>query len=338
MQLYKNLMRPLLFTLEPETAWHLSDLGLSQTWLWKIMGSGFQHHNELLKATVAGIPIKNPVGLAAGYDKNCRFLSSLQELGFGYVTGGTVTKNPRPGNPKPRVIRLKDQSALINALGFPGDGLEKALSEISKMASVPKKSIRIISVSGTDIADIAECHQQLEPLCDAIELNISSPNTKGLRIFQEPSNLRSLLAEVNQNKSKPLLVKTPPYKSGEGDDEKVLNLGRICLEEKVESLTVSNTVPIAHDGLAVGQGGLSGSPLFENTIEMVKTYQAEFGDRIEINACGGISNGYQAYEALKAGASSIQILTSLIYQGPRVVQSINKELSELFTNRGNPRN
>ena len=136
-----------------------------------------------------------------------------------------------------------------------------------------------------------------------------------------------------KNKNKPIIDVIPT-----GDDEKALNLGRICLEEQVESLTVSNTIPIAHDGLAVGQGGLSGSPLFENTIEMVKTYQAEFGDSIEINACGGISSGYQAYEALKAGASSIQILTSLIYQGPRIVQSINKELSELFTNRGNPRN
>ena len=338
MQLYKNLMRPLLFTLEPETAWHLSDLGLSQTWFWKIMGRGFQHHNEFLGATVAGIPIKNPVGLAAGYDKNCRFLLSLEELGFGYVMGGTITKDPRPGNPKPRVIRLKEQSALINALGFPGDGLERVLLEISKMTSVPKKSVRIISVSGTDIPDIAECHQQLEPFCDAIELNISSPNTKGLRIFQEPTKLRSLLAEVNQSRSKPLLVKMPPYKSENGNDEKTLNLGRICLEEKVESLTVSNTIPIQHDGLAVGQGGLSGSPLFENTIAMVETYQAEFGDKIEINACGGISNGYQAYEALKSGASSIQILTSLIYEGPRVVQSINKELSALFTNRGDPRN
>ena len=338
MQLYKKLIRPILFTLEPETAWHLSDLGLSQTWFWKFMGSGFQHHNELLEATVAGIPIKNPVGLAAGYDKNCRFLSSLQELGFGYVMGGTVTKESRPGNPKPRVIRLKDQSALINALGFPGDGLERVLLEIFKIASAQKKSARIISVSGTDISDIAECHQQLEPFSDAIELNISSPNTKGLKIFQEPSKLRSLLAEVNQNKSKPLLVKMPPYKSENSDDEKALNLGRICLEEKVESLTISNTIPIAHGGLAVGEGGLSGGPLFENTIAMVKTYQAELGDRIEINACGGISNGYQAYEALKAGASSIQILTSLIYQGPRVVQRINKELSELFTNKGDPRN
>ncbi|HJO60562.1 MAG TPA: quinone-dependent dihydroorotate dehydrogenase, partial [SAR202 cluster bacterium] len=147
-----------------------------------------------------------------------------------------------------------------------------------------------------------------------------------------------LLAEVNQSRTKPLLVKMPPYKSDEGDHEKTLNLGRICLEEKVESLTVSNTIPIAHDGLAVGHGGLSGNPLFENTLAMVKTYHSEFGDSIEINACGGISNGYQAYEALKAGASSIQILTALIYQGPRVVQKINKELSELITNKGNPKN
>jgi len=300
-------------------------------------GSKFQFESDLLASTVAGIPINNPVGLAAGYDKNCKFLSSLEEFGFGYVMGGTVTKEPRPGNPKPRVIRLKEKNALINALGFPGNGLESALSEISTLESQSKKSIRILSVSGTDTSDISQCHQRLEPFCDGIELNISSPNTKGLRIFQESTKLRSLLQAVNEHRTKPILVKMPPYNSDEGTDENALNLGRICMEEKVEGLTVSNTIPIQHEGLAIGQGGLSGSPLFENTISMVKNYKNEFGNKIEINACGGISNGRQAYDALKSGATSIQILTSLIYEGPRVVQNINRELNNLFIKIGDPR-
>ena len=337
MQIYKRLLRPVLFTLPPETAWHLSDLGLSQTWFWKMTRNNFQFESDLLASTVAGIPISNPVGLAAGYDKNCKFLSSLEELGFGYVMGGTVTKDPRPGNPKPRVIRLKDRKALINALGFPGNGLTSALAEMLKLNSRPKKSVRILSVSGTDTPDISECHRELEPFCDAIELNISSPNTTGLRVFQEPSKLRSLLQAVNEKRTKPLLVKMPPYKSEEGTDETALNLGRICVEEKVEGLTVSNTIPIEHNGLAIGQGGLSGAPLFENTLAMVKTYKKEFRNTIEINACGGISTGSQAYEALNSGAASIQILTSLIYEGPRVVQNIKRELSELFSKNGDPK-
>ena len=337
MQIYKRLIRPVLFTLPPETAWHLSDLGLSQTWFWRMAGGNFKFESALLASTVAGISIDNPVGLAAGYDKNCNFLSSLEELGFGYVMGGTVTKDPRPGNPKPRVIRLKDKKALINALGFPGNGLESALSKISSLKSQSKKSVRILSVSGTDTWDISECHQRLEPFCDGIELNISSPNTKGLRVFQESTKLRSLLQAVNEHRTKPLLVKMPPYKSEEGTDENALNLGRICMEEKVEGLTVSNTMPIEHKGLAIGQGGLSGSPLFENTISMVQSYKNEFGNKIEINACGGISNGRQAYDALKSGATSIQILTSLIYEGPRVVQNINRKLNELFIEIGDPR-
>ena len=337
MQIYKRLIRPILFNLPPETAWHLSDLGLSQTWFWKMNWVDFKFQSDLLASKVAGLPIKNPVGLAAGYDKNCKFLSSLEELGFGYVMGGTVTKDARPGNPKPRVIRLKDKKALINALGFPGNGLDNALSEVSKLRNHSQKSVRILSVSGTDISDISECHETLEPFCDAIELNISSPNTKGLRVFQEPGKLRSLLQAVNEHREKPLLVKMPPYNANGGIDENALNLARICVEEKVEGLTVSNTMPVEHQGLAIGQGGLSGPPLFENTISMVKNYKNEFANGIEINACGGISNGSQAYEALKAGAASIQILTSLIYEGPRVVQKINKELNHLFIKNGDPR-
>ena len=337
MQIYKNLIRPILFTLPPETAWHLSDVGLSQTWFWKMNWANFDFHSDLLASKVAGLPIANPVGLAAGYDKNCKFISSLEELGFGYVMGGTITKDPRPGNPKPRVIRLKNEKALINALGFPGNGLEKALLEMAKLKGHPQESVRILSVSGTDTPDISECHQKLEPFCDAIEINISSPNTRGLRIFQEPGKLRSLLQAVNEHRNKPILVKMPPYRSNEGTDENALNLARVCIEEKVEGLTVSNTIPIEHTGLAIGQGGLSGSPLFENTISMVETYKNEFQDNIEINACGGISNGTQAYDALKSGATSIQILTSLIYEGPRVVQNINRELNELFIKIGDPR-
>jgi len=299
--------------------------------------ANFEFHSDLLASKVAGLSIPNPVGLAAGYDKNCKFLSSLEKLGFGYVMGGTITKDPRPGNPKPRVIRLKSQKALINALGFPGNGLEKALLEMSSLKGRPQESIRIFSVSGTDISDISECHQRLEPSCNAIELNISSPNTSGLRVFQEPSKLRSLLQAINEHRNKPLLVKMPPYESNKGIDENALNLARVCIEEKVEGLTVSNTIPIEHSGLAIGKGGLSGSPLFENTISMVETYKNEFQDKIEINACGGISNGTQAYSALKSGANSIQILTSLIYEGPKVVQNINRELNELFIKTGDPR-
>ena len=337
MSIYKKLIRPILFTFPPETAWHISDMGLSQTWFWKMIGPKLAFDSDLLKSQVAGIPIKNPIGLAAGYDKDCKFLSSLEELGFGYVMGGTVTKEPRPGNAKPRVLRVKDKNALINALGFPGNGLESAISKISRLESKPQKAVRILSVSGTDTADIVECHRKLEPFCDAIELNISSPNTKGLKIFQESIKLRSLLQGVNEKRTKPLLVKMPPYNSNEGTDETALNLGRICLEEKVEGLTVSNTMPVEHIGLAVGQGGLSGSPLFENTMEMVKTYKRTFGTQLQINACGGISNGLQAYQALKAGASSIQILTSLIYEGPKVVQYINRELVQLFISNGDPK-
>ena len=174
--------RPILFNLPPETAWHLSDLGLSQTWFWKMNWVDFKFQSDLLASKVAGLPIKNPVGLAAGYDKNCKFLSSLEELGFGYVMGGTVTKDARPGNPKPRVIRLKDKKALINALGFPGNGLDNALSEVSKLRNHSQKSVRILSVSGTDISDISDISRHFRPF----PANFTSDHN--------PSGLNSLVA------------------------------------------------------------------------------------------------------------------------------------------------
>jgi dihydroorotate dehydrogenase len=323
---YRVAIRPLLFRLPPETAQRVADLALKQSYIWRAMSPMLRARDARLEVDLCGMRLRNPVGLAAGYDKNCEFLPSMAALGFGYVTGGTVTEFPRPGNPRPRVLRyIKDQS-LINSLGFPSRGLDFAARRLEKARDSFGGARVIVSVSGTAVDDIVRCHRRLEPLADAIEVNISSPNTAGLRVFQEPPALAELMGRLNDGRNKPLFVKLPPYpEEGEARD-RVMELVKVCVEHGSDALTVANTRPAKDPRLAVGAGGLSGKLIFADMLRMVAEVRAEVGDRLAINACGGIFSGEDAWKALEAGATTVQLLTGLIYRGPGIVKRINEEL------------
>ena len=282
---------------------------------------------------LAGLKLDNPVGLAAGYDKDCEFLPSLASLGFGYVTGGTVTERPRPGNPKPRVLRYVKEQSLINALGFPGMGLEHAVRQLERARESLGPTVAVVSVSGETVDEIVRCHRRLEPLADAIEVNISSPNTAGLRVFHDPGAFADLISRVNDQRTKPLFVKMPPYvapgtQSTPGVDsrDQVLGLVDVCAGQGVEAVTIANSRPAEDSRLAVGRGGVSGRLVFDDMLRMVAEVKAEVGDRVAINACGGIFSGEDAAMALRAGATTVQVLTSLIYRGPGAVRRLNQEL------------
>ena len=337
---YRLLLRPLLFRLPPETAQALADFVLQRGWLWRAVSPALRVRDPRLKTRLAGLELENPVGLAAGYDKDCRFLPSIAALGFGYITGGTVTETPRDGNPRPRVLRAVKELGLINALGFPGKGLDLAtrrLQDSRRSAGTP----RVISVSGTTVDEIVRCHRRMEPLADAVEMNISSPNTAGLRVFQEVGALTDLLTRINDGRQKPLFVKMPPYTDPDAGPaseaesrDRVLSLVRVCVAEGVEALTVSNTRPVEDARLAVGVGGLSGKPIFQDMLRMVREIKREIGDRAAINACGGIFTGGDAWEALQAGATTVQLLTGLIYRGPGIARRINLELLRQMEREG----
>ena len=333
-QAYRLLVRPFLFRLPPETAQSLADLVLRLDWLWRMASSPA---DPRLKTSLAGLELPNPVGLAAGYDKDCRLLSPLASLGFGYVTGGTVTADPQAGNPRPRVLRDVGREGLVNSLGFPSKGLDYASRRLEeRRAATPAPTV--VSVSGTTVEQILLCHRRVEPLADAVEINISSPNTAGLRVFQEAGALSELLGRVNERRQKPLFVKMPPYNRqtvGAGlkpaptprrePPPEIEKIVRTCVSEGVDALTVANTHPVEDARLAVGAGGLSGRPVFQETLEMVREIRREVGPRTAINACGGIFTGADAWEALQAGATTVQLLTGLIYRGPGVVRSILRE-------------
>ena len=263
--------------------------------------------------------MRNPVGLAAGLDKHCASLDSLATLGFGYVVGGTVTAQPRPGNPKPRVLRLTGRESVINALGFPGDGLDAALARLERLRRMPARVL--VSIAALDEQETAECVARLQPLVDGVEVNISSPNTAGLRRYQEPEALRGLLGMLDAVRLKPLFVKIPPW-TNEEEREQILPLVRVCREAGMDAVTAANTVPVEDGRLATGRGGLSGRAILENMLAMLPDIRSELGSGVGLNACGGIASADDARAALQAGADTVQLYTALVFRGPELIEEI----------------
>ena len=331
---FRALARGLFFRVDAETAHGVSAAALKQHWLWQGLAPLHRVRDPALRTELAGLPLSNPVGVAAGFDKNCELLPSLAALGFGYVTGGTVTLQPRPGNPSPRMLRYEEDESLINALGFPNWGVDYAVSRLRRDYGRTGDAPVVVSVSGVTPEDVVACHRAVEPHCDAVEVNISSPNTQGVRVFQQPDALADLLVRINERRSKPLFVKLPPFPRGRPDDDgprqRVLGLAVVSEHLGIDALTVANTWPARDSRLAVGSGGVSGSVVFGDTLRMVADVRAEVGPRLAINACGGISSAEEAYAALLAGATTVQLYTGMVYRGPGIAREMNKGLLELL--------
>lgn len=335
MQIYKKVFRPLLFRFSPEHAQAASDFFLKQSLFKSALSYYFDYVNPRLAVSAGNLTFPSPVGVAAGYDKNCRLVDGLLSLGFGYVVAGTVTVQPRPGNPSPRLLRLPSREAVINALGFPGKGL-KAAKDHLQAAQMRQRGSRkpiIVSVSGLTIQEFLNCQKTLQPFVDGVELNVSSPNTEGIRMFQDPYNFEALILALNEGRIKPLLVKMPPYFDELGK-ERILRLVSIAAKEGVDGITVANTHPIKEAKLAVGHGGLSGRPLLRKTLEMVKEIRLAVGKDMAVHACGGIFTCEDAIEAIRAGANTVQLLTGLIYEGPSAAKDINLGLIKYMDQKG----
>ncbi len=329
MRFYQRLLRPLLFSLPPERGHRVGEFFMSRGFLWRMLARRYRVDDPGLRTTLAGIELSNPVGVAAGCDKDCRFLPSLMSMGFGYVVGGTVTLNPRSGNPAPRLLRKVGDGALVNSLGFPGVGAGGARRNLERNPARPL----ILSVSGLEVEELVECYRRMAPLADGVEVNVSSPNTAGLRAFHQPETFRELLERLNAKRKGPLFVKIPPYDDDRGRDES-LSLVRIARDMGVDGVTAANTRPVTEPALKMGRGGLSGRPLFPDTLRMVAEVRREVGDGMAVNACGGISTPGQALEALEAGADTVQVYTGLIFEGPGVARDINRGLSRHLRERG----
>jgi len=327
MGLYRAAARPLFFVLPAEAAHRLAHRALSWPVSWERIGGAVD--DPSLRVTLAGIALRNPVGLAAGFDKACRHLDALGRIGFGYVVGGTITRHPREGNAKPRIVRYPRRGSMTNAMGLPNPGAEEAARNLGR---TPRTAPRFASIADQDGPDVVAAHALLEPHVDGIELNASCPNVSWGRDRDNEAHLAGILRDLGARRTKPLFVKLPPFRT-EVEREVVLALARIAQEGGADGLTCSNTRPVADRRLATGTGGLSGRDLFEDTVRIVGEVRGATGGALPVNACGGVFTAPDALACIEAGATTVQVYTGLVYLGPRIVRDMTAGLAAAIRER-----
>ena len=334
-----SILRPFLFSLDPETAHDLAIKSLKFNYLPSKM---FEVEDEqILNTELLGKNFPNPVGLAAGFDKSAEVYNSLLRFGFGFVEVGTVTPLKQFGNSKPRIFRLEEDGALINRLGFNNDGIEI----IKKRIKSEKKK----GVLGINIGPNKNTKDQKNDFClglknffdiaDYITINISSPNTEGLRDFHDQEKLKDLLLALNKIKNEnkiniPLLLKISP----DIVDNHISEIAYVAIKNDISGIILTNTTDSNRDKLMNNfkkeEGGLSGKPLQQISTDMIKKFYKQLNGKIPIIGVGGVNSGKSAYEKITAGASLLQLYTGLVYKGPLLVKNIKKELIQILKSEG----
>jgi len=291
-----------------------------------------------LAVSALGLSFPNPIGLAAGFDKDAAVPDAALKLGFGFVECGTVTPLAQAGNPIPRLFRLYEDRAVINRMGFNNRGMEECARRLSRRA---RKGIVGINIgankeSADRIADYARCFAKLAPYADYVTVNISSPNTPGLRGLQNRDELTRLLSVVTQARARatvPILLKIAP----DLDEAALADIAEIVLASGIEGIVLTNTT-LARDGLKSAAskeaGGLSGAPLFSRSTEVLRQMRKLVGTRVVLVGVGGVASGADAYAKIRAGASLVQLYTALVFHGPGLVAKIKRELLALLARDG----
>ena len=334
-----SFLRPFIFNLDPEKAHNLAIRSLKYNFLPESLFS--VENDEVLKTKLFGKEIQNPIGLAAGFDKSAEVYNQIFKLGFGFVEVGTVTPKQQYGNKKPRIFRLQKDGALINRLGFNNDGSEIIKTRIEN--NVPNGLLGINIGPNKDtpdmVNDFLECAKTFFPLGDYLTINISSPNTEGLRDFHKEEYLKELLGKINDvreksNFKKSFLLKISP----DLDDSSINNIVNLSLQNNIDGLILTNTTDGNRQNLLDEKrnekGGLSGKPLRDLSTNFIKKFYQELSGKIPIIGVGGIDSGKSAFDKISAGASAVQLYTGMIYKGPTIVKDIKKELIKIIIDKG----
>ncbi|WP_424494720.1 quinone-dependent dihydroorotate dehydrogenase [Salinimicrobium sp. GXAS 041] len=335
--MYKSFLRPLLFKMDPEEVHHFSFNSLRR--LQKIPGmknffrSRFLLEDPRLQKEVFGLQFKNPVGLAAGFDKDAKLYNELSNLGFGFIEIGTLTPKPQPGNEKKRLFRLKEDEAIVNRMGFNNGGVEAAVERLKK-----NKNVLIGGNIGKNkttpnekaVDDYLICFDAIFDYVDYFVVNVSSPNTPNLRELQDKEPLTNLLKTLQEEDNKkaspkPILLKIAPDLT----DAQLLDIIDIVKETQIAGVIATNTT-ISREGLTSENkketGGLSGKPLKSRSTEVIRFLSQKSGNAFPIIGVGGIHSADDALEKLEAGASLVQLYTGFIYEGPALIKKINKAI------------
>ena len=332
--MFSNL-RSFIFKLDPETAHNLAIKSLKFNFVPNILHE--DKSNPLFETRLFNKNLDNPIGMAAGFDKNAEVYNSLFRLGFGFVEVGTVTPLKQYGNPKPRVFRLEDDEALINRLGFNNLGSRNVLNRIKSNRQNGLLGINIGPNKDSDdkLNDYVECLRIFNDVADYITINISSPNTENLRNFHDQTKLNELLGLIREEKRNlkskiPIVVKISP----DIKDDAVDKISEVLLGNEIEAVIISNTSDNTRDNLKNinkhQKGGLSGKPIEKKSTMMINKFFKVFNGQIKIIGVGGVDSGRSAYEKFIAGANYIQLYTGMVYKGPNIVNMIKKELKELL--------
>ncbi len=326
-------IRPFIFKLDPELAHNLAIKALKTNLIVK----DYKKNELILKTKLFGKEIPNPIGIAAGFDKNAEVYNPLFKLGFGFVEIGTVTPLSQYGNPKPRVFRLEEDCALINRLGFNNNGADDARSRIIK-----KKPIGMLGVnigpnwnSENKIEDYLNCLRKFHDIADYITINISSPNTENLRDFHNNEELKNLLESIHNEREKlksdiPIAIKISP----DINQKKVEEICRLILDYDIKAVIVSNTTDGNRDSLKnhkkFQKGGLSGKPLNEISNKLINNFYKILNNKIDIIGVGGVDSGETAYQKFMHGAKFVQLYTGMVFHGPKIVSKISEELNNIL--------
>lgn len=352
--MYKFILKPLFFLISPESAHHLAMKLFKLVLKMPVINVFFKNiytvENEKLIKEVLGLKFKNPVGLAAGFDKDGKYLDVLPHLGFGFVEIGTVTPKPQEGNPKPRLFRLPQDEALINRMGFNNAGVESLVNKLKNW----KLELRNVTddipplIIGGNIGknkttpneeavkDYEICFEALFDYVDYFVVNVSSPNTPNLRELQEKEPLTQLLSRLQalnlkKDKPKPILLKIAPDLTDSQLDDILEIVKNTQLSGIVATNTTISRASLLTDPLsieAIGMGGLSGKPVKSRSTAIIKYLRDKGEKRMVIIGVGGIAHFHDALEKIEAGADLVQIYTGLIYEGPYLVKKINRALLE----------
>jgi dihydroorotate dehydrogenase len=327
------LLRPAIFGLDAERAHRLTIAAL------KVKPAGRPEASDpMLAMRVAGLDFPNPVGLAAGFDKDAEVYAQMLGLGFGFVEVGTLTPRAQAGNPTPRLFRLVEDQAVINRLGFNNRGQAQAATRLArrKRGGLVGVNIGANKDSADRIADYAAGVRAMARFADYMTVNISSPNTPGLRALQDKGALTELLQAVTAERGEggpPVFLKVAP----DLDPQDVADIAAVAIEQRVDALIVSNTTvsrPELRSRHRDEQGGLSGAPLRELALERLRDFRRETGGALPLIAAGGVASGADAWARIKAGACLVQLYSALVYEGPGLARRINAQLQRLMRAEG----
>src|SRR5690606_24382737 len=343
--MYKLIIRPILFCFDPEKVHYFTFAMIrflnTIPFVSSVIKRMYTVEDKKLEKELFGLKFKNPIGLAAGFDKDAKLFSELSNFGFGFIEIGTLTPKAQPGNPKKRLFRVKEDSAIINRMGFNNGGVEEAVLRLKKNPSTALGTGKHVLIGGNigknkvtsnedAVDDYKICFNALFDYVDYFVVNVSSPNTPNLRALQDKEPLTNLLKDLqiensNRHKKKPILLKIAPDLT----NEQLLDIIDIVSETKIDGIIATNTT-ISRDGLTSENkaevGGLSGKPLTRRSTEVIRFLAEQSNKAFPIIGVGGIHTVEDALEKLEAGADLIQLYTGFIYEGPKLIKDINKAL------------